>query len=112
MERKDLLHHCRYYKGEKEINNPDPDKQTFCKIEREWMDLTLSAKDGDSDLLSESLNDYILNGLREFEKYDDTPLSLKALLFNRFMKYNERFDIDAFKKWYRDRYIKKSNGGN
>lgn len=112
MKKEDLLHHCRFYKGEKDIKSHDPDVQAFAKIEREWIDLTINAKDGQSDLLSESLNDYLLNGLREFEKYDDTPLSLKALLFNRFMKYNERFDIDAFKEWYRDQYIKKSNGGD
>ena len=38
--------------------------------------------------------------MKDFEKYDDTPMTLKALLYNRFIKYNERIDIEAFKKWY------------
>lgn len=105
MDKKDLLHHCRYYKGEDNIKTTDPDKQTFCKIEKEWVELTLSNKKEQPDILSDVLNEYILAKMREFEQYDDTPITLKALLFNRFIKYNERYDIETFKKWYRDKYI-------
>lgn len=96
MEKKDLLHHCRYYKGSGDIKISDPDKKVFCKIENDWVNLTINQ----DDLLSEVLSDYIVAGLKDFEKFDDTPLTLKALLFNRFTKYNERVDIAAFKKWY------------
>lgn len=100
MEKKDLLHHCRYYSGGDGKRISDPDKQTFYKVEKEWVNLVLNQNESEDDLLSLSLSEYIMAGLKDFEKYDDTPLSLKALLYNRFTKYNERIDIGLFKKWY------------
>ena len=100
MNKKDLLKFCRYYKGNDNIKPSDPDTQAFYRIEQMWVYLRVNKFDETSDIFSKVLSEYLLAGLREFEKYDDTPITLKALLFNRFIKYNERVDIEGFKEWY------------
>lgn len=95
MNKKDLLHHCRYYKGEKE--SPfDGTKNMLWQYEKTWIDLTISDSKEASDLLSKFLEDYLLAGLREFEKYDDIPIMMKAILFNRFEQWNEGGDFKTF----------------
>ena len=101
-----LLNYCRYYKGEENITETDPDKQVLCKIEREWVADNTDKSEHSSKLLSICLEEYLLMGMKDFEKYDNIPLTLKALLFNRFNQYNERMDIEAFKKWYKRYYDK------
>ena len=54
----------------------------------------------------EVLEDYIRCGLGDFSKFDDTPITLKAILFNRYTKYNEMIDVDGFKNWYNKVYSK------
>ena len=100
MKEKDLLHLCRYYKGGELIKETDPDRQTFEKIEKGWLDTYNYRTDSTEELISRVMEEYLLVGLGDFEKFDDTPITLKALLFNRFTKYNERIDVVAFKKWY------------
>ena len=105
MERNDLLHHCRYYKGEKENPHPEGNEALFWDYERIWVDAMMK----DSDLLPEYIEEYIGIGLRNFEKADDTPTSLKALLFNRFCHWNSGSMIDClepFKEFYLKDYIK------
>lgn len=102
MKREDAISSCRYYKGEKVGNYQHPETQTFNKIERAWVELV--THDDLTDELSERLSEYLSAGLRDFEKFDNTPITLKAVLFNRFIKYNERYDIEAFKKWYEKNY--------
>lgn len=100
MKKEQLLHHCKYYKGdEKDIVNPE--ERTIANIEKEWVELTANEDRNTPNHMTDALEEYLLVGLGDFEKFDDTPLTLKALLFNRFIKYNEQFDIDAFKKWYK-----------
>lgn len=107
MKREDAISFCRYYNGNSKNdieNDLNPETQTIKKNERAWVELV--THDDLTDELSERLSEYLSAGLREFEKFDDTPITLKAVLFNRFIKYNERYDIEAFKKWYLDSYIK------
>ena len=45
------------------------------------------------------LDEYLSYGLREFENMDGVPITLKAILFNRFSHWN-RADTEEFKAWY------------
>lgn len=100
MKQEDLLKFCRYYHGEKDCNSKDKDIQMLFKIEKMWVDRMLS-EDSDFDAL---LDEYITFGLTSFSETDDVPVTLKALLFNRFNQYNDRIDVDAFKTWYKRHY--------
>ena len=52
------------------------------------------------------LDDYLSAGLRTFNMYDDTPVTLKAVLFNRFMQQAEGMaTAEDFKEWYDRFYI-------
>ena len=55
-------------------------------------------------MLGNMLDEYISAGLSEFEMQDDTPVALKALLYNRFCHW-QMADTASFKKWYRDTYL-------
>lgn len=100
MAKEELLKFCRYYHGEENCKCSDPEVQTLCKIEKMWVD-SMSAEDSDFDAL---LDDYITNDLTSFCETDNVPVTLKALLFNRFTQYNDRIDVDAFKIWYKQHY--------
>ena len=72
--------------------------------EKTWSELN---KNKDK-ILDYYVLEYKLSGLQSFESDDDTPLSLKALLFNRHSK-GTMIHADAvlqFKKWYVDVYRK------
>lgn len=98
-----LLHHCRYYKGEEECPFTQiDDRFTAWKIEAMWVNMMVN----DSEHLNFCLEEYLLRGMKDFQKYDDTPITLKALLMNRYFKYEEREDIEGFKKFYREFYGK------
>lgn len=72
--------------------------------EEAWIEFTISKNYKHSDLLSKYLTEYILAGLADFEKFDDTPVTLKALLYNRYEQWNEGGD---FKEFYHKFYTKK-----
>ena len=46
---------------------------------------------------------YIRAGLSTFQMFDNTPITLKALLFNRYSHWTMG-DIDGFKEWYLTAY--------
>lgn len=96
----DLLKFCRYYHDEKGGKCSDAEVQMLCKIEKMWVD-RMCAEDNDFDAL---LDEYITSGLTSFSETDNVPVTLKALLFNRFTQYNDRIDVEAFKKWYKKHY--------
>lgn len=56
------------------------------------------------------LDEYISAGLSEFNMMDDTPITLKALLFNRYCHWCGGYglieDAKAFKKFYLNSYKK------
>lgn len=95
-----LLKFCRYYNGDKDCKSTDTDIQTLFNVERMWVE-RMKAEDSDFDAL---LDEYITLGLTSFSETDDVPVTLKALLFNRFTQYNDRIDVEAFKKWYKKHY--------
>ena len=52
------------------------------------------------------LDEYLRAGLRTFNMYDDTPVTLKAVLFNSFMQQDECMaTAEDFKRWYDWFYI-------
>lgn len=107
MEKKDFIKFCHYYKGEKE--NPydgiDQNKTMLWFYEKCWIDFNLS--DNGRSTLADYIGDYSSVGLSLFEMQDDTPASLKALLFNRYAKTSNSMieAVEPFKKFYK-RYYK------
>lgn len=101
MEKQDLLQFCKYYKGEE--NSPFQGTEgALWGFEKTWVAFSLNPEKG-FDYLSSCLNEYLSCGLRDFEQFDDTPVSLKAVLFNRFEQWDEGGD---FKEFYRKYYSK------
>lgn len=98
MDKEDAISFCRYYHGESECPFKDVERSTLWKIEGMWTDKITSGIA--VDILDRALQEYISYGLGEFQMSDGVPISLKAILFNRLMKYNDRIDIDAFKQYY------------
>jgi hypothetical protein len=104
-----LLSHCRYYKGEQKCPKSieDKDMANIWQYEKMWVER--------SDLHDEkeyNSTEYLNYGLKDFEANDGTPLTLKALLFNRFCHwvggYGVDDDIKNFKEWYFNFYIRKA----
>lgn len=103
MERETLIKQCRYYNGEEE--NPygeGGDKAMFWFYERWWAE---KMANGDTDVLSFYLSLYERVGLTDFEEDDGVPITLKAILFNRYEEWAEG-GPDDFKIWYERDYWK------
>ena len=79
-----LLRFCRHYKGQE--HNPDPQDSVW-RYERFWVEMSMS----DTPDFSRQLDEYIEAGLTDFNAYDGTPLTLKAVLYNRFMQQAEGY---------------------
>lgn len=98
---KNLLTHCRYYRGEASCPFVDSDKRLLWDWERSWVVFHEEAdKDENSEgaeFLNQLVSEYLFAGLGDFSKFDGVPLSLKALLFNRFNQWNE---APGFQRWY------------
>lgn len=102
MDKSDAIKFCRYYHGEDVCPFRDEERSTLWKIERAWAERMTA---GNTEMIEEAVSEYVAYGLGEFQMRDGVPISLKALLFNRFCKYNERVDVDGFKSFYM-RYYK------
>lgn len=98
-----LLKQCRYYKGEKE--NPfegiNQNKAMFWFYEQYWVS---QSERGLPPIDSVTLAEYEACGLKSFSINDGVPMSLKAVLFNRFMHWFESTP-DEFKKFYKEQYL-------
>jgi len=103
---KQLLAYCRYYKGGQKCQNADPNVQMCWRCEQYWVEQSKNAYTGGDTPLSGMLDEYLRAGLRQFEEYDNVPITLKAVLLNRYCKYNDRIDIPGFKKFYLEQYHK------
>lgn len=100
MDKQKLLERCKYYKGEK--LNPyeklETHKTLLWEYEKQWTEWYLS---GDKSRLIGYLNEYISDGMELFEDNDKTPITLKALLYNRF---NHWCPGPGFEDWYKRKY--------
>lgn len=101
MKKEELLKQCRYYNGH-ESNN------LFADYERIWINRILENPHHFDGYIEE----YKFFGLGDFNLTDGVPISLKALLFNRFYHWSGGYGIDndrdSFKDWYNRQYIEKS----
>ena len=95
-----FVDYCRYYKG-REMHSENPFVEMFLICESMWVHFNKTQNASMQEMLSE----YLRNGLLEFEQYDNTPITLKAVLYNRFRQYYEQSTIDDFKRFYIERYI-------
>lgn len=103
MTEKDYIGSCRYYGGEETA--PEGKGTMLWNVERAWVRMSVEG----SDALGSILDGYLDAGLRTFCQYDDTPATLKAVLFNVFAKYNSGGPQDAareFRKFYLEQYMK------
>jgi len=103
MKKEDAISSCRYYKGEEKPPVKLNDGQAnVWKIESYWVDMVTS---DDEEIFRFILSQYLSANLRPFCCTDNVPITLKALLYNRFQQYNEGMgNIDEFKKWYEGNY--------
>ena len=98
-----LLDFCSYY-GVENGTEVDEDFNMFCNYEQVWVN-KLSRWDYS---LSE-LNEYIHYGLEDFNKDDGVPMTLKVILFNRYMHWSYGGNAEGFKKWYFTHYKNRLN---
>lgn len=100
--KKDLLPFCRYYKGEKE--RPKGVNELFWEYEKKWVEVSKNPKEGSNNFNTASywLDDYLRADLASFSNDDGVPITLKALLFNRYTHWMQT--NDGFKKWYAENY--------
>ncbi len=100
MDKKDLLVFCKYYKGERSNPNKISAAWYVWQVEKEWVE-EMALDDVVNECLSNSLNHYISLGYSDFEKFDDTPITLKAMLFSLLEKWNEGMVTrDGFSAFY------------
>lgn len=84
---------CKYYNG----NNDDTSILAF--YEQVWLETY------GNEVALNNIIEYIHYGLMRFAENDNTPISLKALLFNRYCHWNMA-DVDGFKQWYDEFYLR------
>lgn len=105
MDKKELLKFCRYYKGEDDCHFKEQNKSMLWFYERAWVyEMSNDSKD-----LYIYIEEYIRHGLRTFEMFNNIPLTLKALLFNRFARTFQSMAeaVEPFKTFYIEYYTKK-----
>lgn len=108
MREKDFIKFCRYYHGEKECHYTG-NKATFWQYEKKWVEFNLS--ESGKDMLATYIQEYTSCGLALFATDDDTPVSLKALLLNRYGHWSglPMYELpEPFKEFYINDYIKGS----
>lgn len=100
MDKKELLAFCKYYKGEKTNPNKHSAAWYVWTVEKDWVE-EMALDNAVNEIMSKPLNHYISLGYADFEKYDDTPITLKAMLFSLFEKWNEGMVTrDGFSAFY------------
>ena len=102
-----LISQFRYFKGEDECPKiiRELDHSSSWNYEKIWVE----RKDL-RDKRDRRFKQYIQDGLKDFNTEDGTPITLKALLYNRHSHwcggYGTEKDVANFKEWYLKSYIK------
>lgn len=74
-------------------------KSTVWGYERTWVQFVLSGDE--ADYLQEIVGDFVRAGLEDLNEVDDTPISLKAVLFNRYIHWGGGYSgAKSFREWY------------
>ena len=102
-EKQRLIDMCRWYEHRERLVDGDAKLCEF--VERWWFEEAQRASE-ENDPFKDMLTDYLLLGLGEFEKTDSTPITLKAVLYNRWKSTYEYGSVDDFKKFYTDVYMR------
>ncbi len=106
IQRQYLLSQCRYYNGESEPPRSLPDG---CALmwDYEWHWVRWSLK-GDSmmDEFQRMIGEFHL----ESKAGDKTPLTMKALLLNRYLHWSSGYasveeELNNFEQWYKEHYL-------
>lgn len=107
VDKTDQIQYCRYYKGEK--RNPySGDAAMFWESEKWWLE---SFSDSEKELvLQDAVAHFIRLGMEHFEDKDGTPMTLKAILFNRYEHWIEGGPED-YREWYLTSYKKGNDYG-
>lgn len=102
---KDLIPFCRYFKGEKQP--PKGVNERFWEYEQAWVRMSENPKEGSANfnILSNYLDYYLRSGFGTFDNDDNVPITLKALLLDRYTHFNEC--TEGFTDWYRRTYKNK-----
>ena len=93
-----LLDFCSYY-GVDNVSEVGDDFNMFCNYERVWV-----TKLSSWNYSFAELNEYFHYGLEDFNKDDGVPMTLKVILFNRYMHWSFDGDAEGFKRWYLAHY--------
>ena len=91
------LQFCRFYKGEKECPFDDF-RDHIWEAEMLWV----KAHENNRLSLECSLERYTMDGLIAFEMHDGVPISLKAVLYEKYCDWFE--SASGFKDWYISKY--------
>ena len=101
----ELIQQCRYYQGEEQCPK-SIEKKGISNIwfyEQLWVEREELRDENGYNALG-----YISDGLEDFNQDDVTPITLKALLYNRHTHwcggYGIESDTKSFKKWYEENY--------
>ena len=103
---KEPMQCCRYYDG-KAIES-GMKNALLAEYEMLWIEWRSAALDsGNYRLIFDMVTEYMNYGLMMFADNDKAPLSLKALLFNRYCHWNYA-GAEEFKYWYNNTYSKEA----
>lgn len=103
---KEPLQCCRYYDGQ--AIESGMKNALLAEYEMQWIEWSKAAFDsGKYRLIFDMVIEYMNDGLMMFADYDKAPLSLKALLFNRYCHWNYA-GAEEFKYWYNNTYSKEA----
>lgn len=95
-----FLPYCRYYDGVDVENASD---KLYAEYEQVWVRSQIA----DCDFIRGLIDEYVAYGQEFFNMGDGVPISLKALLWNRYNHWGGiPTDRESFRNWYRKEYLK------
>lgn len=98
-----LMEQCRFYSDEDTAPRfEQPNGALLWDYERRWVEWTLES----DSIITTVLVNYLAEGLSDFEKEDGTPVTLKALLYDRYVHWSSFGEEvqDNFRAWYVEEY--------
>lgn len=101
---KELIRHCLFYKGGEtcpdEVSSLIGGRQIWF-YEKRWVEMSLAG-----ELFEQELGEYDAFGMSDFSVDDGVPITLKALLFNRYYAGGPMENGgSAFREWYNNNYL-------
>lgn len=101
----DLLNLCKYYKGEDEcpVELSRKGYATIWRYEKIWVENPAFRNELDVKT-NTNFYEYKQAGLIDFNVDDGVPVTLKALLFNRYRYWSGEYENvpEGFKQWYKE----------